>query len=964
MALSTATVSFDAHQILGSDFDSRRTKCRVYTNVVNQTLIDTSTGETRMGDETVTVGSDGTGTFTTWIPGADGNPISWQTYVAFDYPRTGARDRTTRVFGPYTITGTSKTISNKALTSNVATLTTSTAHGLDVGNTVTVAGVDATFNGTFTLTAVTATTLSYAKTATNVTSVAATGTLTSPNVKLALLEEEQAVPPEYETAVTARLDAHAAELEADLDAAVGDLSGYVTDAETAKTGAEDARDLAEQYRDEAHDISGISTSDGVVEALINDSGSDTSAALSASTAEGIDNEASPIGQAGRRQYRAKGQTLRPLDFDGANEREALQACIDYTIANGYKSITFDEMIDLTGLGLPYRTVHLYGSGGSGLTSFTLTFGGQTTSSIGSTASASDVQTALEALSNIGNGEAAVTRTGAGSGADPYRYTIKFQGTLANTMTTLTATPTGGTGTVTISTGAVSIDKTNWYDRDGIVLEGAGGGIAKSDNGRVFTSRVPNTGDVIARGLKLVSTPGGGTVLWDADKLLRINSLACEFYDWDRVLQQIAVGRWSQSMRFKQDKILGGQGAAFLVREAYDTTFDDILCEDREAFWWNSDGTMTTIANRNWSLHDSIIENITGAPIKLAHTWSGQISMTYFEIAGGATDSIIDLWSLAQSTRQTGLALKENLFVQSAAQISNRVGAVLVGANATDAPVLAEGNVQEAGIMFKFAHSTGMVEDRGNRVENSGLIAYPGQEHQTYKTGGRAGTTAARPKNPRINLDTYVDTDLGKLIIPTAAGVKAQASLRFTAGATSSGNITITIAGVAYVVAVTAGDTLTQVRDKVVAAGASTFWPTWAPFPSSTNVVGFSALQYGPLSPATMSFSDTGGTGVTSDFASIGTQGVNPTWNEMARILSAQATLDFPSIAAGGEQELTVTVTGAAFGDGIALAPPALDHGLSVSAYVSAANTVKIRLVNSTGSAIDPASAAWTVKILK
>ena len=68
-------------------------------------------------------------------------------------------------------------ITNKALTSNVATLTTNIPHDFNVGNTVTVSGVDATFNGTYTITAVTSTTFSYAKTATNVTSVASGGSV-------------------------------------------------------------------------------------------------------------------------------------------------------------------------------------------------------------------------------------------------------------------------------------------------------------------------------------------------------------------------------------------------------------------------------------------------------------------------------------------------------------------------------------------------------------------------------------------------------------------------------------------------------------------------------------------------------------------------------------------------------------------------------------------------------------------
>ena len=63
------------------------------------------------------------------------------------------------------------TITNKALTSNVATLTTSAAHGLAVGDSIWVEGVDATFNGKYTVTAVpTTTTFTYAKTAANVAS--------------------------------------------------------------------------------------------------------------------------------------------------------------------------------------------------------------------------------------------------------------------------------------------------------------------------------------------------------------------------------------------------------------------------------------------------------------------------------------------------------------------------------------------------------------------------------------------------------------------------------------------------------------------------------------------------------------------------------------------------------------------------------------------------------------------------
>jgi len=66
-----------------------------------------------------------------------------------------------------------KAVSNKALTSNVATLTTSTTHGFAVGDIVVVGSVDATFNGTYVVKAVpTTTTFTFDKTNANVTSAA------------------------------------------------------------------------------------------------------------------------------------------------------------------------------------------------------------------------------------------------------------------------------------------------------------------------------------------------------------------------------------------------------------------------------------------------------------------------------------------------------------------------------------------------------------------------------------------------------------------------------------------------------------------------------------------------------------------------------------------------------------------------------------------------------------------------
>lgn len=88
------------------------------------------------------------------------------------------------------------TVTNKALTDNIATLTTSAAHGLLAGDEIVVTGVDSTFNGTYIiLTTPTTSTLTYAKTATNVTSTAASGTITfGPDIlEIDTLEHEVAL---------------------------------------------------------------------------------------------------------------------------------------------------------------------------------------------------------------------------------------------------------------------------------------------------------------------------------------------------------------------------------------------------------------------------------------------------------------------------------------------------------------------------------------------------------------------------------------------------------------------------------------------------------------------------------------------------------------------------------------------------------------------------------------------------
>lgn len=93
-----------------------------------------------------------------------------------------------------------------------------------------------------------------------------------------------------------------------------------------------------------------------------------------------------------------------------------------------------------------QTVTVTGATGG---TFTLTFDGQTTAGIAYNAAASAVQSALEALSNIGAGDVTVTGTAGGP------YTVTFAGALADMnvpqMTADGASLTGTSPTVTVTT---------------------------------------------------------------------------------------------------------------------------------------------------------------------------------------------------------------------------------------------------------------------------------------------------------------------------------------------------------------------------------------------------------------------------------------------------------------------------------------------------------------------------------
>jgi hypothetical protein len=81
-------------------------------------------------------------------------------------------------------------------------------------------------------------------------------------------------------------------------------------------------------------------------------------------------------------------------------------------------------------------------------------------------------------------------------------------------------------------------------------------------------------------------------------------------------------------------------------------------------------------------------------------------------------------------------------------------------------------------------------------------------------------------------------------------------------------------------------------------------------------------------------------------------------------LSASATWDPPSVANGASTTTTLTVGGAVLGDMVNASFSLSLGGLSLSAQVSAADTVQVRLSNNSGAPVDLASGTIRVQVFK
>jgi hypothetical protein len=96
----------------------------------------------------------------------------------------------------------------------------------------------------------------------------------------------------------------------------------------------------------------------------------------------------------------------------------------------------------------------------------------------------------------------------------------------------------------------------------------------------------------------------------------------------------------------------------------------------------------------------------------------------------------------------------------------------------------------------------------------------------------------------------------------------------------------------------------------------------------------------------------------------GSLGTTPVVEGNLGFLSASGTWDPPDIINGSSAATTLTVGGAAVGDAVVASFSNALGGLALAAQVSAADTVEVRLLNNSGSAVNLASGTVRVRVIK
>lgn len=207
-------------------------------------------------------------------------------------------------------------------------------------------------------------------------------------------------------------------------------------------------------------------------------------------------------------------------------------------------------------------------------------------------------------------------------------------------------------------------------RDIVAFLGTGGGIFKSTSGYLFSSTTQDTGDIYFINVKFKSTTGAGTVLFDANKLIRCFFIACSLRNVDTFVE--ANNRFIQSFRIDKCNVTGGSGWLIEMDKSYDFTFENNLMEHRANGIRNTN-PVNDPDNNNIRILNNVMEGLSGVALKLGACFGGEICGNYME---ANEQGYIDL-TLNNVAYHNGLTLGKNTFQQTPQQLTDGLQAIKI-----------------------------------------------------------------------------------------------------------------------------------------------------------------------------------------------------------------------------------------------------------------------------------------------
>ena len=169
------------------------------------------------------------------------------------------------------------------------------------------------------------------------------------------------------------------------------------------------------------------------------------------------------------------------------------------------------------------------------------------------------------------------------------------------------------------------------DRRPIHFLGVGGGLRKDDSGFIFTSNFEHVGDLYFNGMKFYGVAGEGGIVFDAEKLIRVQSFQTNYRNIDKVV--LATSKYIQSYHFVGGSVIGGKGNAFETPGAYDFVIGGgFYCEHRENFFHQSPVMAGSTWNKMYSCRftDIMVEGLTGDAFYFRNTEGLKMDGVYLE----------------------------------------------------------------------------------------------------------------------------------------------------------------------------------------------------------------------------------------------------------------------------------------------------------------------------------------------